>query len=92
MEIIDNTRYAMYTRVARFFLVCMYVQHTKTGKIYQMVMKYIPNVEKIDRMAKNVSSSSIARPSIFFQIGIFWFENIPSGNPDIHYVCTYALV
>jgi hypothetical protein len=64
--------------VARFLLV----PRTKTGKIFQMTIKYIkwsqniPNGRKIDKIA-------IKRINIFnfYPKRDFWFENIPSGNP-----------
>jgi hypothetical protein len=67
-------------RVARFFLV----QHTKTGE-------NIPNDHKIYQMAINISNGrKIHQMDIkytkFTQIGIFLFENEPSGIPA--YVCT----
>jgi hypothetical protein len=71
------------TRVARLFLV----QHTKTGKIYQIIIIYpeepqnIPNGCKIDQMVINIPTSSIARPSKIDSNWDFWFKNMPSGNP-----------
>jgi hypothetical protein len=39
------------------------------------------NDDKIYQKAKNVSTSSIARPSKIYPNRDFWFENISSGNP-----------
>jgi hypothetical protein len=57
------------------------VKHTKTGKINQTTIKYtkwpqnVPNVSKIDQhLPLQVTPK-------FPQIVIFWFENMPSGNP-----------
>jgi hypothetical protein len=66
-----------------FFLI----QHTKTGKIYQITVKYIkwpqnrPNGHKIYQMDQYITTSSITRPSQIYQNRESWFENMPSGNP-----------
>jgi hypothetical protein len=49
-----------------------------------MAIKYLqlpvnrPNYHKIDQ------DFSLQDPQKFTQIGLFWFENKPSGNPDIN--------
>jgi hypothetical protein len=64
-------------RVARFLLV----QHTKMGKAYQ-ITKNIPNGNKIYQTAINIDQRlPLQVPQKFTKIGIFKFENIPSGNP-----------
>jgi hypothetical protein len=77
--------------VARFFLT----QYTKTGKIYQIANK-LPNGHEIYQMAViyskwpwNMSTVSIPRATKIYPKWDFWFENIPSGNPD-HDPLTYA--
>jgi hypothetical protein len=65
----------MQSRVARFFLV----QHTKTGK-------NIPNDHKSHKIYNNDHKMNQHLPlqdrQKFTQIGIFGFENIPSGTPE----------
>jgi hypothetical protein len=71
-------------RVAWFLLV----QHTKTGKNipnnHKMATKYTkwlqnkPNGHKI-----YIRTSSIARPSKIYPNCDFWFDNTPSGNPEL---------
>jgi hypothetical protein len=46
------------------------------GKTYQMAIKYTKWLE-------NLPTSSIARPSKIYPNWNFWFENMPSGNPDV---------
>jgi hypothetical protein len=41
----------------------------------------MPNGHKIDQMAINVPTSSIARPSKIYPERDFWFKKKPSGNP-----------
>jgi hypothetical protein len=41
----------------------------------------MPNSPKKNKMAKNLPTSSIARPSEIYPNLDFWFENMPSGNP-----------
>jgi hypothetical protein len=73
----------LHTRFARFFLV----QHTKTGNIYQITIKYtkwppnIPTGRKIDQMAINTKTYSIARRSRIYLNWDLCFENMPSGSP-----------
>jgi hypothetical protein len=43
--------------------------------------KNIPNNHKIYKMAINIPTSSIARPSKMYPNWYFWFGNMPSGNP-----------
>jgi hypothetical protein len=63
------------SRVARFFLV----QHTKTGKIYQMALKIYQMAVRKDQMAKKYigrPTSSIARPCKIYtncDFGIVFF-------------------
>jgi hypothetical protein len=64
-------------RVARFVLT----QHTKTGKIYQMAVKYINWQYYTSNGHKIYKPFQIQGPRKFTQTGIFLFENIPSGNP-----------
>jgi hypothetical protein len=75
-------------RVARFFSV----QHTKTGKIYQ-VTKNIPKGHKMYQMANNFPFKTLQNlPKLGF-VGIccdFLFENISSGNPG--WVPTYIII
>jgi hypothetical protein len=65
------------------------VQHIKWGKIYRKTIKYtkwtqnIPNDHKIDHMATNIPTFSIARPSKIYPNWTFGFENMPSGNPVV---------
>jgi hypothetical protein len=35
----------------------------------------------MDQVSKNISTSSVARPSNIYPNLDFWFENKPSGNP-----------
>jgi hypothetical protein len=63
----------------------------KWGKIYQIATK-LPKGHKIYQMAVVYSKSplntptfSIQRPSNIYPNWDFWFENIPSGNPDRRY-------
>jgi hypothetical protein len=42
----------------------------------------MPNGHKIDQMAINIPTSSIARPSKIYPEWYFGFEKKPSGNPD----------
>jgi hypothetical protein len=71
-------------RVARFLML----QYTKTGKIYQITIKYskwsqnIPNDHNIDQSAINIPTFTIARPSIIYQKRDFWLEKMTSGNPS----------
>jgi hypothetical protein len=72
-------------RVARFFSVQTY-QNEKNIPNYHKL--HIPNCNKIYQMAVKYSKWSkkyqhfpFKDPSKFTQIGIFWFENKPSGNP-----------
>jgi hypothetical protein len=63
------------------------LQLTKTGKTYQITLKYtktpynIPDGHKIDQMANNIPTSSITAHSKIYPNRYFWFENEPSGNP-----------
>jgi hypothetical protein len=73
------------TRVARFCIV----HDTKNRKMYQMNKKCtkwslnITNVHKMFKMAiKYINFFQSKALQNFTQIGIFWFENKPSGNPD----------
>jgi hypothetical protein len=75
------------SRVARFF----WCNIPKRGKIYLTTIKYIkwlqilPNGCKILQMDIKyiyLPTFSILRPSNFYpNLDLFWFENIPSGNP-----------
>jgi hypothetical protein len=70
-------------RAARFFLVQTYQigeKYNKKHKLYQRAMNYtkwslnIPNGHNI------YQNLTFKGPPKFTQIGIFWFENKPSGN------------
>jgi uncharacterized protein (DUF2249 family) len=57
-------------------------------EIYQIATK-LPNGHKIYQMSRvyskcpqNISNFSIPRPSNIYPNWYFWFENLPSGNPD----------
>jgi hypothetical protein len=61
------------------------------GKIYQMTTKYTKSPQhtytyqmygKFTTWTQNIPASSVARPSKIW-IWDFWFENIPSGNPEL---------
>jgi hypothetical protein len=59
----------------------------KRGKVYQTIKK-LPNVYEKCKIALKFSSGHTMRqpspfqgPPKFSQIGIFWLEKIPSGNP-----------
>jgi hypothetical protein len=58
-------------------------KYTKLPLNYQTAIKYtkcpeyIPNVHRI-----GIPNFSIPRPSNIYPNWYFWFENIPSGNPD----------
>jgi hypothetical protein len=58
-------------RVARFLLV----QNTKTGKIYQITIKYT------EWPHYTYTKSPITRPFKIYPIHIFSFKNMSSGNP-----------
>jgi hypothetical protein len=45
--------------------------------------KNISNGRKIDQMVIKYSRFSITRPSKIYPNWDFWFENKPSGNPDL---------
>jgi hypothetical protein len=51
----------------------------KVVKKYQMAVKYT-------KRPQNIPTSSIARPSKIYPDWDFWFENIPSGNPDYSFI------
>jgi hypothetical protein len=42
----------------------------------------IQNGSTIDQISINISTASIARPSKIYPNWDFWFEKMPSGNPD----------
>jgi hypothetical protein len=67
------------SRVARFYLV----QHTKTVKTYKITTKctkWLYNISNVHIC--NITTSSIEKTSKIYPNLDFWFENIPSGNPD----------
>jgi hypothetical protein len=66
------SRFILFTRVARY----SFIQHTKTGKIYKMTIKYTKRPWKYQQHPLQDTRK-------FTQIGIFGFEIIPSGNPVI---------
>jgi hypothetical protein len=62
-------------------------------KIYQIAQN-IPNGNKKYQIAKNIPNGHkiyqhlpFQDPPKFTQIGIFWFENMPSGNPPRNTFC-----
>jgi hypothetical protein len=66
----------MCIKVARFFLG----QHTQTGKIY------LPNNHKYTKWPYNIPNGHKIYQHLPLQDPQkwdFWFENIPSGNPDL---------
>jgi hypothetical protein len=67
------------SRVARFFLV----QHTQTGKIHQVTKIYQMGITFVGIANGHLiyQHLSLQGPSKITQIGIFLFENTPSGNP-----------
>jgi hypothetical protein len=75
----------IWSRVARFFLA----HDTQTGKnvpneykMYQMVIKY-PNACKLFQMTiKHINIYQYMALQNLPILG-FWFENKPSGNPDL---------
>jgi hypothetical protein len=74
----------MPSRVAKISLVQNRVKYT-----YQTTIKYtkwqqnIPNSRKLDKMAiKYISASPVTKHWKICPNLDFWFENIPSGNPD----------
>jgi hypothetical protein len=44
----------------------------------------IPNGYEIYQMAVKSTKSPVAIPSKIYQNFYFWFENIPSGNPEYY--------
>jgi predicted secreted protein len=52
----------------------------KQGKIYQNYQTTITHA----KWPKNIQIFSIPRPSKIYLNWDFWFENIPSGNPDTY--------
>jgi hypothetical protein len=50
-------------------------------KIYQMATNYAKWPQNRTNGHKTYQQLPLQGPSKFTQIGIFWFENIPSGNP-----------
>jgi hypothetical protein len=81
-----NTRGREQTWIARFFLT----QYTKTGQIctfsklpqhYQMAKNYTEWPQNIPNGHKLYQHFPFQDPPKYTQIGIFGFENIPSGNP-----------
>jgi hypothetical protein len=60
------------------------VQHTKTGKTYQIAIKYNkwPQIAvKQTKFPNKEPTTSIAKPSKVDPNRNFWFENMPPGNP-----------
>jgi hypothetical protein len=59
------------------------------NKIYKVVVKWT-------NLPENIQHISLQETPKLTQIGIFWFENIPSGNPALElgkeYICTYIVV
>jgi hypothetical protein len=67
-------------RVARFFLV----HYTRVGKSIpndQMAMIYTNWPENIPNGHKIYQHFPFKCPTKYTKFGIFWYENIPSGNP-----------
>jgi hypothetical protein len=56
-------------------------KNTQMGTKYTKWPQNIPNGGTVDPMAKNIPTSSIARPSNIHPNWDFWSENMPSGNP-----------
>jgi hypothetical protein len=56
-------------------------KHTKLGIIYQMTTNYTKRTWVIPNGHNIYHHLSFKGPPKFTQIGIFWFENRPSGNP-----------
>jgi hypothetical protein len=56
--------------------------YRKTTKIYQMTNN-IPNDHNRYQMAKNISKFFIPRPPKTYRNLDCWYENLPSGNPDL---------
>jgi hypothetical protein len=77
--------YGFSCRVARFF----FLQHTKTGKIYQITTKYtkcpqsVPNTCKIDQMSIKYTNIFLCKTlQKLPKFGFFCLKiHIPSGNP-----------
>jgi hypothetical protein len=59
----------------------------KQWEIYHITIKYTKwsekytKIRKIDQTAINIPTSSIASPSRIYPNEVFWFQNVPSGNP-----------
>jgi hypothetical protein len=72
-------------RFARFIMV----QHTKTGKLCQLTIKYtkLPQNTYIDQMAIKYTNIFHYKILQIYPNWDFWFENIPSGNPDTQVKC-----
>jgi hypothetical protein len=54
-------------------------------KIYQMSIKYTALQQNIPKGPLNIPTTSIARPSKIYPNLDYWFENIPSGDPEPHH-------
>jgi hypothetical protein len=51
--------------------------------MYQIAQKYIYHLAiKLTKWSLNMLASSTERPFKIYPNWDFWFENIPSGNPD----------
>jgi hypothetical protein len=70
-------KFVVLRRVARFFMV----KYTKTGKIYQITIKYTKWKQNRPKWP-----SSIARPSKTYPNWEFWFE-----NTNIYHLATLDL-
>jgi hypothetical protein len=65
---------------------------THGNHAFARVARFVPNGSKIYQMAgkltewsQNIPTSSIERPSKIYPKWDFGFENIPSGNPGLHF-------
>jgi hypothetical protein len=61
LSIKSTVLFAPHRRVARFFLV----QHTKTGKIYQIIIKYTKLPQNIPTNGRNINQMTIKYIKIF---------------------------
>jgi hypothetical protein len=71
----------------QIFLAAIY----QNGEKYTRIATKLPNYYKIYQMAviyfkwlKNIPTFSITRPSKIYPSKDCWFENAPSGNPDLY--------
>jgi hypothetical protein len=61
--------------------------YVKLPQHYQMAIKYVYQIAvKYYKWPLNRPAISILRPSKIDQNLDFWFENKPSGNPDVRFL------